>query len=83
MGSLQALGYHRVYFDLETQDCLKPSPNQIQNSNSIVKQQLAVAGGSDYLSIQHDIVQKSVTNLSSYYFDLIKVMKWMDVTVGE
>jgi peptidoglycan/xylan/chitin deacetylase (PgdA/CDA1 family) len=80
---LKALGYHRVYFDLDTQDYLNPLPSQIQNSKNIVKQLLADKSATDYLSIQHDIVQQSVANLSSYYFDLIKAKKWTGVTVGE
>ena len=77
-----ALGYHRVYFDLDTQDYLNPLPTQIQNSN-IVTAALAEPGVTDYLSIQHDIVQQSVTNLTGYYLDLIKNKGWKGVTVGE
>jgi peptidoglycan/xylan/chitin deacetylase (PgdA/CDA1 family) len=80
---MQSLGYHRVYFDLDTQDYLNPSPNQIQNSKNIVQKALAAQGVTDYLSIQHDIVQQSVANLSSYYFDLIQQKGWKGVTVGE
>ena len=80
---MKSLGYHRVYFDLDTQDYLNPSPNQIQNSKNIVQKALAVQGVTDYLSIQHDIVQQSVANLSTYYFDLIQQKGWKGVTVGE
>jgi peptidoglycan/xylan/chitin deacetylase (PgdA/CDA1 family) len=80
---LQALGYHRVYFDLDTQDYLNPLPTQIQNSKNIVKQALQAKGVTDYLSIQHDIVQQSVTNLTSYYYNLIQAKGWKGVTVGE
>lgn len=80
---MKALGYHRVYFDLDTQDYLNPSPLQIGNSKAIVSSILAQPGASDWLSIQHDIVQQSVTNLTSYYFDLIKAKGWKGVTAGE
>lgn len=80
---LQALGYHRIYFDLDTQDYLNPLPLQIQKSKNIVKKALAVKGVTDYLSIQHDIVEQSVTNLSAYYFDIIKAKGWKGVTVAE
>jgi peptidoglycan/xylan/chitin deacetylase (PgdA/CDA1 family) len=80
---LKALGYHRILFDLDTQDYLNPLPTQIQNSKDIVKAALAVSGVTDYLSIQHDIVQQSVTNLTSYYYGLIKSKGWKGVTVGE
>ncbi|KAL8952454.1 MAG: hypothetical protein Q9222_001645 [Ikaeria aurantiellina] len=78
---MKALGYHRVYFDLDTQDYL--NPNTIQNSKDIVKQILGTVGANDYLSIQHDIVQQSVANLTTYYFDLIKSKGWKGVTAGE
>jgi len=80
---LQALGYHRVYFDLDTQDYLNYLPSQIQKSKEVVKRALAHKGPTDYLSIQHDIVEQSVSNLSAYYFDMIKKKGWKGVTVGE
>lgn len=78
---MKALGYHRVYFDLDTQDYL--NPNTIQNSKDIVAQILGTTGANDYLSIQHDLVQQSVANLSPFYFDLIKQRGWKGVTAGE
>ncbi|KAL8908500.1 MAG: hypothetical protein Q9171_005418 [Xanthocarpia ochracea] len=78
---MKALGYHRVYFDLDTQDYL--NPNSIQKSKDIVRQILATQGPTDYLAIQHDLVQQSVTNLTSYFFDLIKAKGWKGVTAGE
>ena len=44
---------------------------------------LGTPGATDYLSIQHDIVQQSVTNLTSYYYSLIKAKGWKGVTAGE
>jgi peptidoglycan/xylan/chitin deacetylase (PgdA/CDA1 family) len=80
---MKTLGYHRVYFDLDTQDYLNPSPLQIQNSKDIVKAALfQTPGVNDYLAIQHDIVQQSVTNLSSFFFDQIKAKGWKGVSVG-
>lgn len=82
MADMKALGYHRVYFDLDTQDYLNPTT--IQNSKDIVKRMLDTAGAnSDYLAIQHDLVQQSVANLTSYFFDLIKAKGWRGVTAGE
>ncbi|TVY26403.1 Chitin deacetylase [Lachnellula hyalina] len=78
-----ALGYHRVYFDLDTEDYLHPLPSQIQRSKNIVKKALADKTATDYLSIQHDIVEQSVTNLSAYYFNVINARGWRGVTVGE
>lgn len=80
---MEALGYHRVYFDLDTQDYLNPDPSQIQKSKDIVLAKLADASVTDYLSIQHDIVGQSVTNLSSTYFDAIAKRGWKGVTAAE
>lgn len=73
---LLALGYHRVYFDLDTEDYLNPLPSQIQKSKNVVRKALAEKSATDYLSIQHDIVEQSVSNLSAYYFDVIKAKGW-------
>ena len=80
---MKALGYHRVYFDLDTQDYLHTTPSTVQTSKTIVQRYLSSASVPDYLSIQHDIHQQSVANLSSYYFDLIKAKGWRGSTVGE
>lgn len=78
---MKALGYHRVYFDLDTQDYL--NPNSIQNSRDIVAQILGTGGATDYLAIQHDLVAQSVANLSPFFFDQIKAKGWKGVTAGE
>ncbi|KAL8975531.1 MAG: hypothetical protein Q9197_000208 [Variospora fuerteventurae] len=78
---MKALGYHRVYFDLDTQDYL--NPNSIQNSRDIVAQILGTGGATDYLAIQHDLVAQSVANLSPFFFDRIKAKGWKGVTAGE
>ncbi|CAF9907307.1 MAG: hypothetical protein GOMPHAMPRED_005074 [Gomphillus americanus] len=81
---MQALGYHRTFFDLDTQDYLNNDATLIRNSKNIVNWALGNASqGSDYLSIQHDIDFQSVTNLSSYYFELIRAKGWTGVTVGQ
>ena len=79
---MKALGYHRIYFDLDTQDYLNPLPSQIQTSKNVVKAALAIKGATDYLSIQHDLVEQSVTNLTSYYCGLIQAKGWKGVSAG-
>lgn len=78
---LQSLGYHRVYFDLDTNDYLNPLPSQIQASKDVVTKDLATT--SEQLAIQHDIIQQSVANLSSYFFTAINNKGWTGVTAGE
>jgi peptidoglycan/xylan/chitin deacetylase (PgdA/CDA1 family) len=74
---LEALGYHRMYFDLDTMDYLNPLPTQIQASKDVVQKALSGAPATgDFLSIQHDIVQQSVSNLTSYYLDQIQAKGW-------
>lgn len=80
---LQALGYHRVYFDLDTTDYQNPFSSMIQNAKNAVAAALQDKSHLDYLSIQHDIIQQSVTNLTTYYYNLIKSKGWSGVTVGE
>ena len=80
---MKALGYHRVFFDLDTTDYLNPSPLQIQSAKDIVRQALTVATNPDYLAIQHDLVEQSVGNLTSYFLGLIKAKGWRGVTAGE
>lgn len=70
---MQELGYHRIYFDLDTDDTNHESPTNIQGSKDIVKNMLDMSPSEgSFLSIQHDISEQSVGNLSAYYFDLIK-----------
>lgn len=79
---MKTLGYHRVLFDLDTTDYLNPLPAQIQNAKDIVRVALN-SPASDYLAIQHDVVEQSVTNLTSYFYTLIKDKGWTGVTVGD
>ena len=78
---MKALGYHRIYFDLDTTDF--ENPTTIDVSRNIVKNALASPTAKDYLCIQHDVVEQSVTNLSPYFFAQIKAKGWKGVTVGE
>lgn len=74
-----ALGYHRIYFDLDSQDYLNPLPTQIQGAKDVVAAALGRTANppvTDYLSIQHDVIEQSVTNLTSYYLGLIKAKGW-------
>jgi len=85
---MQHLAYHRVYFDLDTQDYLNPKPDQIQNAKDIVSRYFDSPEAfreRNALSIQHDIHEQSAGNLTDYILDLNgiaeKGLKF--VTVGE
>ena len=82
--TMEKLGYHRTYFDLDTTDYLNDSPTLIKNAENVVLNALTGApAGGDFLAIQHDIHQYSVQTLSPYFFDQIKKKGWTGVTVGE
>ncbi len=80
---LQNLGYHRIGFDLDTQDYLNPNASEIQKSKDIVRANLSSTSVTSYLAIQHDILPQSVTNLTDYFYSAIRAKGWKGVTVGE
>lgn len=65
MTDIQSLGYHRVYFDLDTTDYLNPLPTQIQAAKDVVNSALLTTTRPDLLSIQHDLIEQSVSNLTA------------------
>lgn len=80
---MQSLGYHRIFFDLDTQDYLNPNASEIQKSKDIVKGYLSNKTVTSYLAIQHDILPQSVGNLTEYFFEAVRDKGWKGVTVGE
>ena len=83
IADMKALGYHRTYFDLDTQDTVNFLPSTIAKSKEVVQQLLGVSTVPNYLAVQHDLVEPSVSELSPYLFDLIKGKGWKGVTAGE
>jgi len=68
------LGYHIVYFDLDTEGYLHTEPNQIQRSRDIWD---AAVEGTDacetgYLQIEHDIHYQVVYNLTGHILGCIR-----------
>ncbi|ETS87036.1 hypothetical protein PFICI_00864 [Pestalotiopsis fici W106-1] len=82
---LADLGYHVVYFDLDTQDYLHDSPDLIQTSKDIVDQFFDghVASDFDALAIGHDIHYQTVYNLTEYMLKEIQSLNYTALTVGE
>lgn len=82
---LADLGYHIVYFDLDTQDYLNDDPNEIQKSKDIVDQFFAghTPSNFDALSITHDIHYQTVYNLTEYMLKEIQSLNFTTVTVGD
>ncbi|KAI0180268.1 carbohydrate esterase family 4 protein [Hypoxylon sp. FL1284] len=82
---LATLGYHVVYFDLDTEGYLHDDARQIQTSKDIWDD---AVDGSDpcedsYLEIEHDIHYQSVYNLTDYILDSLFSNGYRAVTVGQ
>jgi peptidoglycan/xylan/chitin deacetylase (PgdA/CDA1 family) len=82
---LAGLGYHIIYFDLDTQDYLHNDPNQIQVSKDTVTNFFQGKTVSEFnaLSITHDIEQQTVYNLTEFMLQQITTAGYRTVTVGE
>ncbi|KAK6843034.1 chitin deacetylase [Apiospora arundinis] len=82
---LESLGYHVVYFDLDTQDYLHTAADQIQTSKDIVTKffQGKQSAAFDALSIGHDIHFQTVYNLTEFMLSTVSKQGYKFVTVGE
>ncbi|KAL7626711.1 hypothetical protein AAE478_003485 [Parahypoxylon ruwenzoriense] len=82
---LANLGYHAVYFDLDTEGYLHDDAGQIQTSKEIWDD--AVDGSSpcedSYLEIEHDIHYQTVYNLTDYILESLFEHGYRSVTVGQ
>jgi hypothetical protein len=82
---LISLGYHEIYFDLDTEGYLHDDPTQIQVSKDIWDE--AITGTSpcknSFLNIEHDIHYQSVYNLTDYFLNSLFNHGYRSVTVGE
>jgi len=85
MATMQNLGYHIIYFDIDTNDYASTTPDFIQNAkNNFAK----VIDPSDpatqkWLTIAHDIHQQTAQNLTMYMLETLKAKGYRAVTVGE
>ncbi|KAH3917922.1 hypothetical protein HBI56_178700 [Parastagonospora nodorum] len=82
------LGYHVIYFDVDTDDYNQDSPNQIQRSKdwfrgNITKGGATAKGGAKWLDIQHDIHEQTANNLTEYMLKTITDLGYKGVTVGD
>lgn len=82
---LNELGYHIVYFDVDTQDYLNDSPTLIDNSKNFFD--AAFVGKSpstdDFLVISHDIHNQTSQVLVEYMLQQLQAKGYRPVTVGE
>ncbi|KAI0996890.1 hypothetical protein K3495_g11291 [Podosphaera aphanis] len=82
---LKKLGYHVVYFDVDTAGYLNDDAQKIQNSKDIWDKTIkgTSASTSSFLEIEHDIHYQSAYNLTDYILDSIYANGYKSVTVGE
>lgn len=82
---MASLGYHVVYFDLDTEDYLHAEANTIQiaKNNFIGNLTTRTASTGDWLVIEHDIHYQTAYNLTEYMLQNLKSKGYKAVTVGE
>ncbi|KAK4163498.1 hypothetical protein QBC43DRAFT_319744 [Cladorrhinum sp. PSN259] len=82
---LSNLGYHAIYFDLDTAGYLNETPQLIQNSKNIWDKAIKSSDPSEdsFLQIEHDIHQQVVYNLTDYVLTSLYSNGYQAVTVGE
>ena len=81
------LGYHLIYFDVDTDDYEQAPLNTIQNSKDWFKGNITKKGATpksnDWLAISHDIVEQTANNLTEYMLSTLTELGYKAVTVGE
>ena len=82
---LANLGYHIIYFDLDTEGYLHDSPQEIQTSKDIWSDAIdrSNPAAQDFLMIEHDIHYETVYNLTDYVLTGLFAKGYRSVTVGE
>lgn len=77
------LGYHLVGWDLDTEDYNNPLPETIHNSEDIFMRTMNQKGGAPILSISHDIIGPTTTELVPFMLQTLDKAGYRAVTVGE
>lgn len=81
------LGYHVIYFDVDTDDYNQLEATQIQNSKNYFKGNITANGATpannEWLSIAHDIHPQTAYNLTEFMLSTLTTLGYKAVTVGE
>ncbi|KAK3505136.1 glycoside hydrolase/deacetylase [Neurospora crassa] len=82
---LSTLGYHAIYFDLDTEGYLHDDARQIQTSKNIWDKAIKNTNPAydSFLQIEHDIHVQTVYNLTDYILTSLFSKGYSAVTVGE
>ncbi|TLD31633.1 hypothetical protein PspLS_02222 [Pyricularia sp. CBS 133598] len=81
---LVELGYHVIYFDLDTEGYLHDKPDLAYIGKGIWDKAVGPANPADtsFLQIEHDLQQTTVYNLTEYFLKSIKAKGFRTVPVG-
>lgn len=81
------LGYHLIYFDVNTDDYQQIKPTEIQNAKDWftgnVTKEGATSQKNSSLAISHDILDQTANNLTEYMLSTLTQLGYKAVTVGE
>ena len=82
---LGELGYHIIYFDVDTDDYNNDHPERIQHSKDIFDRALAshTPAGQPLLTIAHDVHEQTVHNLTHHILQEINYAGYHAITLGE
>ncbi|PWW77405.1 Carbohydrate Esterase Family 4 protein [Tuber magnatum] len=83
--TMDDLGYHVIIWDLNTDDYNNDSPELIENSKRIVRDEIQGTSPADrnFMSIAHDIHEQTVVSLTEYQIDIGLANGYQHVRLGE
>jgi peptidoglycan/xylan/chitin deacetylase (PgdA/CDA1 family) len=80
---MERLGYHVIYFDMNTRDWQYTTPETQETAKVITGEYLGRGREDGWLSILHDVHWQTVYNLTGWMFDEMVNGGWRGTTVGE
>jgi peptidoglycan/xylan/chitin deacetylase (PgdA/CDA1 family) len=82
---LADLGYHVIYFDVDTDDYEHDAPNLIQYSKDVFLGNVSAGNPTvdSWLEIGHDIHEQTAYNLTEYMLSTLTQLGYKAVTVGD
>ncbi|KAG0636958.1 hypothetical protein HOY80DRAFT_1010988 [Tuber brumale] len=85
VNTMNDLGYHIIYFDVDTDDYNNDTPATIQNAKNNFSRAFGgrSAAQDDFLAIAHDIHEQTARSLTRFMLETIKNNGYRAVTVGE
>jgi peptidoglycan/xylan/chitin deacetylase (PgdA/CDA1 family) len=83
--TMKALGYHIMYFDIDTDDYDLDSPDLIQTAKNTFESYVGPSNTAtdDFLVIAHDIHQQTAQNLTAYMLETLIAKGYKPVTIGQ